>query len=105
MAYLTNSSFTGSTSSKIMFTSSADCGATWGHAVKLSESNSVNQGTIVVLDPSSGNNGAATIYVAWRRFVTSSQPDAMMIAKSTAGGQTFPKTVPAGAFPSKPLPL
>src|SRR6267154_1940766 len=59
MVYLTYSSFTGSTSSKIMFTSSADCGATWGHAVKLSESNSVNQGTIIVVDPSSGNSGAA----------------------------------------------
>jgi hypothetical protein len=104
MVYLTYSSFTGSTSSKIMFTSSADCGATWGHAVKLSESNSVNQGTIVVVDPSSGNNGAATIYVAWRRFVTSSQPDAMMIAKSTDGGQTFAKTVAAVSFPSNCAP-
>src|SRR5258708_1108519 len=99
MVYLTYSSFTGSTSSKIMFTSSADCGVTWGHAVKLSESNSVNQGTIVVVDPSSANNSAATIYVAWRRFVTSSQPDAMMIAKSTDGGQTFAKTVAAGVLP------
>jgi len=104
MVYLTYSSFTGSTSSKIMFTSSADCGATWGHAVKLSESNSVNQGTIVVVDPSSGSNGAATIYVAWRRFVTSSQPDAMMIAKSTDGGQTFAKTVAAVSFPSNCAP-
>src|SRR5216683_3104845 len=104
MVYLTYSSFTGSTSSKIMFTSSADCGATWGHAVKLSESNSVNQGTIVVVDPSAGNNGAATIYVAWRRFVTSSQPDAMMIAKSTDGGQTFSKTVAAVSFPSNCAP-
>src|SRR5216684_3720923 len=104
MVYLTYSSFTGSTSSKIMFTSSADCGATWGHAVKLSESNSVNQGTIVFVDPSSANNGAATIYVAWRRFVTSSQPDAMMIAKSTDGGQTFAKTVAAVSFPSNCAP-
>src|SRR5260370_27371280 len=104
MAYLTYSSFTGSTSSKIMFTSSADCGATWGHAVKLSESNSVNQGTIVVVDPSSGNNGSATIYVAWRRFVSRSQPDARMIAKSTDGGQTFGKTVAAVRFPSHVAP-
>jgi hypothetical protein len=97
--YLTYSSFTGSTSSKIMFASSADCGATWGHPLKLSESNSVNQGTIIVVDPSSGSNGAATIYVAWRRFVTSSQPDAMMIAKSTDGGNTFSKAVEAVTFP------
>jgi len=100
MVYLTYSSFTGSTSSKIMFTSSADCGATWGHSVKLSESNSVNQGTIVVVDPSSASHGAATIYVAWRRFITSSQPDAMMIAKSTDGGITFSKAVAAVNFPS-----
>ena len=104
MAYLTYSSFTGSTSSKIMFTSSADCGATWGHPVKLSESNSVNQGTIIVVDPSSANDGAATIYVAWRRFVTSSQPDAMMIAKSTDGGQTFSKAIAAVSFPSNCSP-
>ena len=104
VVYLTYSSFTGSTSSKIMLTSSADCGATWGHAVKLSESNSVNQGTIIVVDPSSANSGAATIYVAWRRFVTSSQPDAMMIAKSTDGGQTFSKAVAAANFPSACAP-
>jgi hypothetical protein len=104
MVYLTYSSFTGSTSSKIMFTSSADCGATWSHPSKLSESNSVNQGTIIVVDPSSANNGAATIYVAWRRFVTSSQPDAMMIAKSTDGGQTFSKAVTAVSFPSNCSP-
>src|SRR6267154_1171000 len=100
MVYLTYSSFTGSSSSKIMFSSSADCGVTWGHAVKLSESNSVNQGTIIVVDPSSGNSGAATIYVAWRRFVTSAQPDAMMVAKSTDGGQTFSKAVTAVSFPA-----
>src|SRR5260370_7325690 len=82
-----------------MFTSSADCGATWGHAVKLSESNSVNQGTIVEVDPSSGNNGAATIYVAWRRFVTISHPDSMMIPKPTDVGQPFAKTLPAATFP------
>ncbi len=100
MVYLTYSSFTGSTSSKIMFTTSSDCGATWGHAIKLSESNSVNQGTIIVVDPSSGNNGASTIYVAWRRFLTSAQPDGMMIAKSTDGGQTFSKALAAVSFPS-----
>ncbi len=104
LVYLTYSSFTGSTSSKIMFATSTDCGATWGHPIKLSESNSVNQGTIIVVDPSSANNGAATIYVAWRRFVTSSQPDAMMIAKSTDGGQTFSKAVAAVSFPSNCVP-
>src|SRR5207247_4853340 len=44
------------------------------------------------------------IYVAWRRFMTSSQPDAMMMAKSTDGGQTFSKAVAARSFPSDCAP-
>src|SRR5215469_9069287 len=103
--YLTYTSFNGnqlqnSQDSKIMFASSQDCGATWTKAAKLSESNSVNQGTIIVVDPSSANNAAATIYVAWRRFATSSQPDALMIAKSTDGGNTFSKAAQAVTFPT-----
>lgn len=99
--YLAYTSFNGNQQdTKIMFTSSQDCGSTWGKPVKLSESNSVNQGTIVAVDPSSANNSAATIYVAWRRFATSSQPDAIMIAKSTDGGNSFPKAVAAVTFPA-----
>lgn len=99
--YLAYTSFNGNQlDTKIMFASSQDCGATWSKPVKLSESNSVNQGTIIVVDPSSANNAAATIYVAWRRFATSSQPDAMMVAKSTDGGNTFSKASPAVTFPA-----
>jgi hypothetical protein len=98
--YLAYTSFNGNLQdTKIMFASSQDCGATWSKPTKLSESNSVNQGTIIVVDPSSANKAAATIYVAWRRFATSSQPDAMMIAKSTDGGNTFTKAVQAVTFP------
>ncbi len=99
--YLAYTSFNGNLQdTKIMFASSRDCGATWSKPAKLSESNSVNQGTILVVDPSSANNAAATIYVAWRRFATSSQPDALMIAKSTDGGNTFSKAVQAVTFPT-----
>ncbi|HEY6943493.1 MAG TPA: putative Ig domain-containing protein [Candidatus Acidoferrum sp.] len=98
--YLAYTSFNGNLQdTKIMFASSQDCGATWSKPTKLSESNSVNQGTIIVVDPSSANNTAATIYVAWRRFATSSQPDALMIAKSTDGGNTFTKAIPVVTFP------
>jgi Putative Ig domain len=97
--YLAYTSFNGNLQdTKIMFSSSQDCGATWGKPVKLSESNSINQGTIIVVDPSSANNAAATIYVAWRRFATSSQPDALMIAKSTDGGNTWSKAIEAVTF-------
>lgn len=99
--YLAYTSFNGNLlDTKIMFSSSQDCGVTWSKPTKLSESNSVNQGTIVVVDPSSANNAAATIYVAWRRFATSSQPDAMMIAKSADGGNSFTKAVQAVTFPA-----
>jgi len=99
--YLAYTSFNGNLQdTKIMFASSQDCGATWSKPTKLSESNSVNQGTIIVVDPSSANNAAATIYVAWRRFATSAQPDALMIAKSTDGGNTFTKAIQAVTFPA-----
>ena len=99
--YLAYTSFNGNLQdTKIMFASSQDCGATWSKPTKLSESNSVNQGTIIVVDPSTANNAAATIYVAWRRFATSSQPDALMIAKSTDAGNTFTKAVQAVTFPA-----
>lgn len=99
--YLTYTSFNGNQlDTRIMFSSSQDCGATWDKPVKLSESNSVNQGTIIAVDPSSANNAAATIYVAWRRFATSSQPDAMMIAKSTDGGNSWTKAIQAVTFPT-----
>ena len=99
--YLAYTSFNGNLQdTKIMFSSSQDCGATWDKPVKLSESNSVNQGTIIVVDPSSANNAAATIYVAWRRFATSAQPDALIIAKSTDGGNSFTKAVQAVTFPA-----
>jgi hypothetical protein len=82
--YMTWSRFTGSTSTKIMFTRSVDCGKTWATPIKISESNSINQGTNIAVDPVAG-----TVYVAWRRFATSSQPDAIMVAKSNDFGQTF----------------
>ncbi len=91
--YLAYAKFTGSTSTKLMFTRSLDCGATWATPVKLSQSNSINQGTTIAVDPLSG-----AVYVAWRRFATSSQGDAIMVAKSTDFGQTFTKGVVAASI-------
>src|SRR5215471_1564092 len=95
-AYLTYSVFTGSDakpSSKIMLVKSMDCGATWSKPIKISESNSKNQGTVSAVDPHNGN-----LYVAWRRSAASSQPDAMVIAKSTDGGNTFTKAIEVQTF-------
>ena len=96
--YAVWSRFTGSTSTKIMFSVSQDCGATWSTPTKLSESNSINQATTMAIDPKTGN-----LFVAWRRFVTSSQPDAIVGVVSTNFGKTFSKSldiVPLPAFNS-----
>src|SRR5262249_37878107 len=52
--------------------------------IKISESNSINQGTNIAVDPTNG-----AVYVAWRRFAASNQPDAVIVAKSTDYGKTF----------------
>ena len=87
--YFAYAVFTGnstSPSSKIMFTRSLDCGKTWAAPIKLSESNAVNQGTALAVDPVSG-----AIHLVWRRFATGNQTDALVYAKSTDFGKTFSK--------------
>ncbi len=71
---------------KIMFVRSIDGGDTWEKPIKLSESQKINQGTTIAVDPLNGD-----VYVAWRRFAEGNVADAIMIAKSTDHGQTFTK--------------
>lgn len=90
--YVSYSAFVGKTDdnirSKIYFKRSIDCGRTWGAAIKLSESQHTDQGTTIAIDPDTG-----AIYVAWRRFATASQSNAIVFVKSTDGGLTFTKPV------------
>jgi putative Ig domain-containing protein len=105
--FLSYSSFSGTSRSAILFTYSSDCGATWSQPLQLSESDSLNQGSIVVVAPTYVQNLAnpsdsddAIVYVAWRRFNTGEKSDALMIAKSSNGGETFAQAVAAANFPS-----
>jgi hypothetical protein len=87
--YLAYSVFVGNDNNirtKIMFTRSTDCGATWAGPQKLSESLAINQGVNIAVDPTSG-----AVYAAWRRFHGGNDPDSIIIAKSTNGGATFTK--------------
>ena len=94
--YLTYTSFVGSTSnphSKIMFSKSADCGATWSNPSKLSESFALNQGTVMAVSPVDGS-----ISIAWREFADPGlDPNlpttvgAILFARSTDGGKSFSK--------------
>ena len=70
--------------SRIVFRRSTDCGATWGPALKISESQHIIQGAAFAIDPKTG-----TIYLAFRRFQHPSQTDSIVIARSTDYGQTF----------------
>jgi hypothetical protein len=78
---------------QIMFARSTDGGATWGRPMKISESNAINQGTTIAIDP-----GTGAVYVAWRRFNKNNESDAILIAKSVDGGQTFTKAVEVAAI-------
>ncbi len=72
--------------SKINFTKSSDCGATWSKPIIISQTYAINQGTAVAVDPETGY-----VYVAWRVFQGGSNPDSIVVAKSTDGGNTFSK--------------
>jgi hypothetical protein len=75
--------------SKIMFSRSTNCGATWSNPAKLSESVQKNQGTTIAIDP-----GTGAIHVAWREFATAGDTNsrnAILVARSTDGGQSFTK--------------
>ena len=103
--YLAYSAFLGKTDinirSKIMFTRSTDCGKTWSAPIKLSETQHTDQGTTIAIDPTTG-----AVYVAWRRFATASQGNAIVLVRSTDGGQTFTKPMVvrslALSFPAGP---
>lgn len=71
-------------SSRIMFSKSDDCGATWTKPVQISDpAHKVNQGATIAIDPRTG-----VVHVAWRQFgLDVNAPDAMMSASSDASGK------------------
>ncbi len=90
--YLTYTSFLGSGNnvrSKILFSRSTDCGATWSNPAKLSERVARNQGTTISVDP-----GTGAIYIAWREFKSpddATSRDAILVVRSQDGGKSFTK--------------
>lgn len=77
----------------IFFKHSSNCGYTWSAPINLSGANQKNQGSVIAIDP---NNG--TIYVAWRRFAALGQTDAILVRKSTDGGNSFSPAAAAVTF-------
>jgi hypothetical protein len=94
------SNFTGTGgSSKVNVAYSDDCGVTFPSSVKISQTNSVNQGTVIAIDPSVPATSPATVYVAWRRFASGGQNDAIVLAKSSDGGNSWSKALDVVDFP------
>ncbi|MFL6314505.1 MAG: beta strand repeat-containing protein [Terriglobales bacterium] len=87
-----------SSNTQILFSRSTDCGKTFSLPLRIA-SNSVNQGSVVVVDPSSAKNTTATVYIAWRRFADSLHRGGIAIAKSTNGGAMFGAPVDVVTFP------
>jgi Right handed beta helix region len=83
--------------SRIMFSRSEDCGATWTTPVRISDpAHKVNQGATIAIDPTSG-----AVHVAWRQFgLDETAPDAIMSAASENVGKTFRKPRRAYQFPT-----
>jgi hypothetical protein len=69
--------------SQIMFSRSADCGATWSKPLVVADT-TLNQGANVQVDPTNG-----AVYITWRRFKSPGVTDAIMFAESRDAGQTF----------------
>ena len=97
----------GTTTSNIMFSYSSDCGVTWSKPVTLSQKNTLNQGAMIVVAPTYDEDNDkdsdpedAIVYVAWRKFGSGNTPSALMIAKSTNGGESFSSPVAAVTFPA-----
>ena len=95
--YMAWSDFVGNSlvRTKIYFSRSTDCGATWSNPTKLSEGYPLNQGVTIAVDPATGN-----VYVAWRTVAAANTPDGINVAKSINGGQSFLSAVQFMSLPS-----
>ncbi|HVB37140.1 MAG TPA: sialidase family protein, partial [Vicinamibacterales bacterium] len=88
--------------SRIMFSASYDCGASWTRPVRISDPRDrVNQGATIAIDPRTG-----TVYVAWRRFASGDadhdrdgDSDAIMVTRSDDDGRRFDPPGEARRFP------
>ncbi len=88
---------------RLMFTRSTNCGVSWEGPVRLSDPHTVNQGSVIAIDPNTG-----AVYVSWRQIFISTAskpaPDAIMIARSVNGGIAFSRPVTVSKIAPFDLP-
>ncbi|HEX6040827.1 sialidase family protein, partial [Longimicrobium sp.] len=73
---------------RILFTRSRDCGATWSTPVSITDGQTVDQGTVIAIHPLTG-----WVYVAWRRIDPVQRTAAFLLAISLDGGKRFSKPI------------
>ena len=75
-----------SSGAHILFSSSADCGATWSDPKQISGSTKTNHGSAIAINQYTG-----AVYIVWRVFQETqlNEPDAIMFTSSFDGGSTF----------------
>ena len=82
--YVSYANFTGNSNKPdIYVATSSDCGKTFGKPNKISSGGQANQGTSSAIDPLTG-----AVYIVWRGFA----PDAILMSKSTDGGEIVEQT-------------
>ncbi len=86
------------TQGKIMFSRSTNCGAAWSTPLTLSTGQTLPQGATIAVSPLTG-----WVYVAWRRFASGTQTDAIFAARSTNGGASFGAPVQVASLPANNL--
>lgn len=94
IAWATFVGHAGNDHTKIYFSRSLDCGVTFSKPLNVSSGNFKNQGVQLVVVP-----GTNTVFMAWRRGATNSEGDALIVTRSSNGGQSFssPIAVAEGA--------
>ncbi len=87
--------------SRIMYSRSDDCGATWSRPVQISDpAHKVNQGATIAVDPATG-----VTHVAWRQFgMDAASPDAVMTTTIDPVTRKGRKPRQVHKFPTKHRP-
>lgn len=93
----TNAAGVSTVTSRLMYSRSDDCGATWSRPMQISDpAHPVNQGATLAVDPANGN-----VHVAWRQFgMDVNAPDAIMTTTIPANAKLNGKPRRVHLFPT-----
>jgi hypothetical protein len=93
----TNAAGVSTVTSRLLYSRSDDCGATWSRPIQISDpAHPVNQGATMAVDPANGN-----VHVAWRQFgMDVNAPDAIMTTTIPANTKLGGKPRRVHVFPT-----